>query len=183
MQQSEDAPLRPHQTEWVLLTSGTTGAPKAVVHTLASLTAWIKPRNNAWPPIVWSTFYDIRRYGGLQIFLRAIIGGKSFVLSDTRESLEQFLARLRARGVTHLTGTPTHWRRVLWNAERSRFPHTISACQAKLPIKRFSTDLRATYPRAKIEHAYATTEAGVGFEVAESARAFPRHFCMSDGTA
>jgi hypothetical protein len=57
-----------YETEWVLLTSGTTGVPKLVVHTLASLTGAIdtgKPRNGH---VIWSTFYDIRRYGGLQIF-------------------------------------------------------------------------------------------------------------------
>src|SRR5271170_2073953 len=60
-----------YETEWVLLTSGTTGVPKLVVHKLASLAGAIdigKPGNGR---MIWSTFYDIRRYGGLQIFLRA----------------------------------------------------------------------------------------------------------------
>ena len=42
-------------------------------------------------PIVWATFYDIRRYGGLQIFLRAMLGGASLVLSDSKEPVGQFL--------------------------------------------------------------------------------------------
>src|SRR5882757_6867311 len=50
-----------HQTEWVLLTSGTTGNPKLVVHTLASLTGAIEPGKLAAPGITWSTFYDLRR--------------------------------------------------------------------------------------------------------------------------
>jgi len=112
---TENTVPRSHQTEWILLTSGTSGAPKAVVHNLASLTAAIKPRDHAGPPIVWATFYDIRRYGGLQIFLRAVLGGSSLVLSDGKEPVGEFLARLRARGATHITGTPSHWRRVLWS--------------------------------------------------------------------
>src|SRR5438309_8524134 len=55
-------------TEWVLLTSGTTGAPKMLVHTFASLTAPVvgTPINSAQgDDVVWGTFYDIRRYGGL----------------------------------------------------------------------------------------------------------------------
>src|ERR1700735_2960470 len=51
---------RHYETEWVLLTSGTTGVPKLVVHTLASLAGAIgcEPRNDR---MIWSTFYDIRR--------------------------------------------------------------------------------------------------------------------------
>jgi len=70
------------QTEWVLLTSGTTGMPKMVVHSLASLTAAIQSSSNPQSQIVWGTFYDIRRYGGLQIFFRGILCGGSLVLLE-----------------------------------------------------------------------------------------------------
>ena len=64
-----ERPPERRATEWVMFTSGTTGAPKMVVHTLAGLTGAIR-RNAAHDgPVVWGTFYDIRRYGGLQIFL------------------------------------------------------------------------------------------------------------------
>ena len=73
-------------TEWVLMTSGTTGVPKMVVHDLASLTAPLQAPSPADGATVWGTFYDIRRYGGLQIYLRAVLGGASLVLSSAGET-------------------------------------------------------------------------------------------------
>jgi len=44
----------PHPTEWILLTSGTTGAPKMLRHTLAGLAGAIATTHNAGT--VWGTF-------------------------------------------------------------------------------------------------------------------------------
>ena len=74
---------RTHATEWILLTSGTTGAPKLVLHTLESLTSALTGEAAPAETPIWSTFYDIRRYGGLQIFLRGVHAG-SLVLSRFR---------------------------------------------------------------------------------------------------
>ncbi|MFK9326060.1 hypothetical protein ACJEKX_24065, partial [Escherichia coli] len=70
---------------------------------------------------VWATFYDIRRYGGLQIFLRAVLSGGSMVLSDPLEALGDHVARLNARGVTHISGTPSHWRKLLMSGAAAQF--------------------------------------------------------------
>src|SRR5207247_2695248 len=55
---------RSHDTEWVLLTAGTTGAPKLVRHTLASLTSAFTAQEAPPSPLVWGTFYYMRRHGG-----------------------------------------------------------------------------------------------------------------------
>src|SRR3981081_1675565 len=68
-------------TEWLMLTSGTSGVPKIVSHSLEGLTgAIVADGPSRGAPPVWATFYDIRRYGGLQIFLRAILSGGSVVV-------------------------------------------------------------------------------------------------------
>ena len=124
---SDLAPAERIQTEWILLTSGTTGVPKMVVHSLAGLTAAIKRGQAAANgAVVWGTFYDIRRYGGLQIFLRAVLGGARLCCPSAGEPVADHLARLAQHGVTHISGTPSHWRRALMSpASRSIAPRYV----------------------------------------------------------
>jgi acyl-coenzyme A synthetase/AMP-(fatty) acid ligase len=162
-----------YETEWVLLTSGTTGVPKLVVHTLASLAGAIdsgKPRNGH---VIWSTFYDIRRYGGLQIFLRAMLTGSSLLLSSAQKSTADFLARVGAHGVTHISGTPSHWRRALMSSSAHLIAPEYIRLSGEIADQAILSHLAQTYPQARIGHAFATTEAGVAFDVNDGITGFP----------
>jgi acyl-coenzyme A synthetase/AMP-(fatty) acid ligase len=160
-------------TEWVLLTSGTTGAPKLVMHSLASLTDPIKPVGASAAPAAWATFYDIRRYGGLQIFLRAMLGTGSMILSSAEETPAEHLARLGRLGVTHISGTPSHWRRVLMSGAAHAMAPGYVRLSGEIADQAVLDNLRATYPQAGVGHAYASTEAGVGFDVNDGREGFP----------
>ena len=161
------------ETEWILLTSGTTGLPKLVVHTLASLAGAIKGGGPQASAAVWSTFYDIRRYGGLQIFLRALLGEGSLVLSSAQESTGDFLIRAGAHGVTHISGTPSHWRRVLMSPLAHRIAPQYVRLSGEIADQAILDHLRTFYPEARIAHAFASTEAGVAFEVGDGLAGFP----------
>jgi acyl-coenzyme A synthetase/AMP-(fatty) acid ligase len=153
------------ETEWILLTSGTTGTPKLVKHTLATLTGAIKPRDPSAEPIVWSTFYDIRRYGGLQIFLRAALTGTPLVLSSPQEPLADFLTRAGKRGITHISGTPSQWRRVLMSPAARAIAPSYIRLSGEIADQAILNQLQSRYPNAKIAHAFASTEAGVVLQV------------------
>src|SRR5580700_1444512 len=163
-------------TEWVLFTSGTSGAPKMVSHSLASLAGAINADGRLSGANVWSTFYDIRRYGGLQIFLRALLGGGSLVLSDAEESAAAFLIRAASHAVTHVTGTPSHWRRALMSGAASRITPQYVRLSGEIADQAILDSLRAQYPRATIAHAFASTEAGVGFEVEDGLAGIPASY-------
>ncbi len=159
-------------TEWVLLTSGTTGVPKMVAHSLQGLTAAITPRTSD-DPVVWGTFYDIRRYGGLQIFLRAVLGRHSLILSSAGEGVADHLERLARHGVTHLSGTPSHWRRALMSPAIKQISPRYVRLSGEIADQAILDALRAAFPQAAVGHAYASTEAGVAFDVNDGLAGFP----------
>lgn len=161
------------ETDWLLLTSGTTGVPKIVSHSLRGLTGAIAPPTAGAAPPVWATFYDIRRYGGLQIFLRALLGSGSMVLPGLDEALPDLLTRMGARGVTHVSGTPSHWRRVLMDPNARAMAPLYVRLSGEIADQAILDALAAFYPQAKVGHAYASTEAGVGFEVTDGREGFP----------
>ncbi len=161
-------------TEWLMLTSGTSGMPKIVGHTLDGLAGAIIAEGPArHPNATWATFYDIRRYGGLQIFLRAVIGGGSMVLSEPGEAIADHVARLRAGGVTHISGTPSHWRKLLMSGAAANFSPRYVRLSGEIADQAVLDGLARAFPLASIGHAYASTEAGVGFAVDDGREGFP----------
>ncbi|HEY5337650.1 MAG TPA: fatty acid--CoA ligase family protein [Rhizomicrobium sp.] len=173
-------PPATRRSAWVMFTSGTTGVPKMVAHSLEGLTGAIA-RTVSAEKIVWGTYYDIRRYGGLQILLRALLGHASLVLSDGQEPVADFLAHLGREGVTHLTGTPSHWRRALMSPAIASIAPRYVRLSGEIADQAILDSLKAQFPKAAMGHAYASTEAGVGFEVTDGLEGFPASYIGRPG--
>jgi acyl-coenzyme A synthetase/AMP-(fatty) acid ligase len=152
-----------------------------VIHSLAGLTGAIVRSSNRDDSTVWGTFYDIRRYGGLQIFLRALHDGGSLVLSDAAEPVGEFLARLGRHQVTHISGTPSHWRRVLMSPAAHCMSPRYIRLSGEIADQAILDALAAFYPTARIGHAYASTEAGVGFDVNDGREGLPASLVGAPG--
>lgn len=160
------------ETEWVMFTSGTTGRPKMVVHTLASLAGPLEDGVAVAPGTVWSTFYDVRRYGGQQVLFRCLLGGGSMVMSSVGESVGDFLARAGAAGITHISGTPSHWRRALMSGVFNRIAPRYVRVSGEVADQAILDNLRQAYG-VEVAHAFASTEAGLAFDVRDGFAGFP----------
>jgi acyl-CoA synthetase (AMP-forming)/AMP-acid ligase II len=124
----------------------------------------------------------MRRYGGLQIFLRGMLGAGSMVLSSAGEPITAFLQRLGRSGVTHLSGTPSHWRRALMSPAITAIAPDYIRLSGEIADQTILDSLRQAFPKSSIGHAYASTEAGVGFEVDDGLEGFPTSFIGREGT-
>jgi acyl-coenzyme A synthetase/AMP-(fatty) acid ligase len=173
-------PLPSLQTEWVLLTSGTTGVAKMVSHTFATLTINIRRPDTAGEPITWASFNDMRRFSGLQMFLHAMLTDSTLVLKPVNTSVADFLPVLEAAGATHVSGTPTHWRKVLMFAGRKNLKLQQITLVGEIADQSILDSLRDAFPHARLTHIYGSTESGTGFSVHDGKVGFPSNFVGRD---
>jgi acyl-coenzyme A synthetase/AMP-(fatty) acid ligase len=159
------------ETEWVLLTSGTTATPRAVSHTFASLSRTVGRAidNEAR----WGLLYDPARFAGLQVVLQATLRGGTLIMPDLTSSLERQVELLREHGCTHLSATPSLWRRILMVKGATELPLRQVTLGGEIADDQILHALRRAFPQAKITHIYASTEAGVGFSVKDGRAGFP----------
>jgi acyl-CoA synthetase (AMP-forming)/AMP-acid ligase II len=95
------------------------------------------------------------------------------VLSEPGEAIAQHLARLAVRGVTHISGTPSHWRKALMSASIASFSPRYVRLSGEIADQAVLDGLKRAFAAASIGHAYASTEAGVGFAVNDGLEGFP----------
>ncbi|MCR6660185.1 MAG: AMP-binding protein [Asticcacaulis sp.] len=157
-------------TEWIFATSGTTGTPKLVAHSLASLTRTTKLFTGA--PRRWGQMYNIARFAGIQVFLQGLTGG-SLLLPTADTGLPEQLVFLAAKGCTALSATPTLWRKILMTPGHEVLPLEQVTLGGEIADGAILSALTRTYPAARVVHIYASTEAGAAFSVRDGRPGFP----------
>jgi acyl-coenzyme A synthetase/AMP-(fatty) acid ligase len=78
-----------------------------------------------------------------------------------------------AHGVTHISGTPSHWRRALMSSSAHLISPEYIRLSGEIADQSILNHLAQVYPQARIGHAFATTEAGVAFDVNDGITGFP----------
>ena len=166
----------PNETRWVLTTSGTTGKPKLVSHTLSSLTRTTKIDPIRGINIRWGMLYDYTRFAGLQVLLQSIISGSTLIEPFFEYSLDKKIKNFIDHKCTHLSASPTLWRKILMTPNSNQINLLQATLGGEIADDRILSAVSKHFPQARVAHIFASTESGVGFSVVDKKAGFPKNY-------
>lgn len=141
-----------------LYTSGTTGKPKKVTHTLKKLSSNIKT-GSSFSNNVWGFAYNPTHFAGMQVFLQAIFNQNTIInLIDLNQNeIMQAIAKYK---ITNISATPTFYRKLLsYNSQPMLSVERVTFGGEKFDLS-FIEKISKIFPNAKIRNLYASTEIG-----------------------
>lgn len=144
-------------SKFVLFTSGTTGQPKKVTHSIESLSRSVKI-GHAYANNIWGLAYNPTHMAGLLVFFQAFFN-KCTMINLFNKPRTYILEAIEKYNITNISATPTFYRLLLpfekqfLNVSRITFGGEKSSTQLHETIQEI-------FPKAKINNIYASTEAG-----------------------
>ena len=145
----------------LILTTGTTGLPRAARHDWNRLLISIV-RMEVRPPQVWLLAYGPHQFAGMQFLMNVMALGGTMVAPTERRPKDS-LAAIRAHEVTAISATPTWWRFLLAELAADGGPSpglrqiTLGGEAVPGPLL---GQLQAAFPDAKISQVYGANEFG-----------------------
>lgn len=143
-----------------LFTSGTTGIPKQVQHTVASLTRMVRIGDN-YQNNRWVLAYNPTHMAGLQVLFQALLN-RNLIVNIFGASIDIASKGIIEENVTNISATPTFYRMLV--STGNRFPEikrvTVGGEKSNRELHR---KMQLAFPNAKLNNIYASTELGALF--------------------
>jgi acyl-CoA synthetase (AMP-forming)/AMP-acid ligase II len=159
---ASDRPVLASDAQPLLIrTTGTTGVPKGARHDWSVLSSRVTDATPR-PDQRWLLTYGLHQFAGIQMLLHAVSAQASLVAPFPRQPRDGAEALLKY-GVTCVSATPTYWRFLLAHARSAGM--TLPALEqitlgGEAVPSDLLTQLRETFPEARISQVYASTELG-----------------------
>lgn len=147
-------------SEISIFTSGTTGQPKKVTHSITSLTRGVRQSDNHSSDI-WGFAYNPTHMAGLQVFFQAFMNTNTLINIFEKERSE-ILDAIGKYGITHISATPTFYR-LLRPVEKTYPEVKRISFGGERSNEELYKAISSMFTNAKITNIYASTEAGTLF--------------------
>lgn len=144
-------------SEISIFTSGTTGQPKKVVHTVETLTRNVR-QSEKYEGQTWLFAYNPTHMAGLQVFFQAF-ANQNLLINVFNQSRDFIFKQIQINQVSHISATPTFYRLLLPANHIFESVKRVTLGGEKSGEKLYE-QIRSLFPNAKINNIYASTEAG-----------------------
>ncbi len=183
----------PDEEKWsgdssiTILTSGSTGEPKAARHSWKGLARPVRPGPGHFTP-TWFLSYRPNLYAGLQVMLQCFADRGTLAMPDSEMDPASIARFMCATGVQFVSATPSYWRRLLMFSDADvlkKIPLVQITLGGEVVDQAILDKLRLHFPKVRLVHIYATTELGRCFSVSDGLAGFPVSYLnapLPDGT-
>ena len=144
-------------SEITIFTSGTTGQPKKVLHTVATLTRSVRT-GERYVGQIWAYAYNPTHMAGLQVFFQAFENLNTLVNVFNKQRSEVY-ELINKHNITHISATPTFYRLLLPFEKEYKNVVRVTLGGEKSDTHLYE-NIKKIFPEAKINNVYASTEAG-----------------------
>lgn len=144
-------------SEITIFTSGTTGQPKKVLHTVATLTRSVRI-GERYVGQIWAYAYNPTHMAGLQVFFQAFENLNTLVNVFNKQRSEVY-ELINKHHITHISATPTFYRLLLPFEQEYETVVRVTLGGEKSDTHLYE-NIKKIFPMAKINNVYASTEAG-----------------------
>lgn len=144
-------------SEITIFTSGTTGQPKKVIHSVSTLTRSVR-LGEKYANQIWAYAYNPTHMAGLQVFFQAF-ENKNTLVNVFGKPREQVYRQIADRQITHISATPTFYRLLLPYKKACKSVVRVTLGGEKSDQRLYDV-IKQIFPNAKINNVYASTEAG-----------------------
>lgn len=145
------------KSEITIFTSGTTGQPKKVVHSIGTLTRSVR-KADKYKGQNWLFAYNPTHMAGLQVFFQAFSNENTLINVFNKNRTFIFNA-IEKYNATHISATPTFYR-LLLPADREFNSVQRVTLGGEKSSSELYTNIQKLFPNAKLNNIYASTEAG-----------------------
>ncbi|MES2544640.1 MAG: fatty acid--CoA ligase family protein [Bacteroidota bacterium] len=140
-----------------IFTSGTTGQPKKIIHSISTLTKAVRKSDTNIGQI-WGFAFNPTHIAGLQVFFQAF-SNQNTLVNIFNSSRREVYEAIEKYSITNVSATPTFYR-LLLPFEKEFLTLKRITFGGEKSGEKLHENIMKIFPNARINNIYASTEAG-----------------------